>query len=145
MVPPAGSPPLMNTVYSTPPAICVVSVWDAEQTGKKLGRRLGVGGQQLGPGDGAVLIAHLRADAAARLPEGDHATGRVLDQHHAAGVEHVERLHQQRAPQCGDARSGRVNVVDGEIHVPARWDAHLGLLAPLGEDRRGMGAVHQRH
>ena len=120
----------------------------AENVSVEGGRALGVGGQVLVPHERAGLGRELGADVLLRLPDAEDGAGRILREHHAAGVEDVHRRHEEGAAGVGDARCGGVDVVGRDVGRPVRRHAFAAgrrrarggdVLAVLREHRVAAG------
>ena len=68
---------------------------------------------------GAGLTGSLGADGPCCLAKTDNRSSRILDERHPGRVRHVERTGHNLASGLGDLACGRVDVVGGEVDIPA--------------------------
>ena len=61
----------------------------------------------------------------AGLPETDRGAKRVAEDEHAPRIEDVEGAGHHLPAQLCDARRDRVDIIDGDVLIPIRGDAHL--------------------
>ena len=116
-----------------------------QQGGVEADSGLRIGGEQLAPSDGAVLILHLGANQRSRLPEAHCATGRVGNHCDAAGATHVYGLLEHGASQAGHTRHCSVNVLHGQYNVPVRRRAVHPHSLVVRIDRPSVQVTLGRH
>ena len=110
----------------------------SEETAVELLGRIEVGGVELVPAKRAGRVHQVRAEVRLRLPYREDRPLRILDDRHAADLEHVERRAHHAGAEALRPLGGLVGTADRDVGVPSRRRAGVAHHLGLRGDRRHL-------